>query len=172
VDSVIDWLNTHPRNHRVTVLTILIGAALALVTSAFLLRAAAPLLGALAGATLFLTTYGTWATLLPDHTRTRLDLKGKYPLRQRRGYLAGATAAWVVLVLLAGPYLPAPVVGTLNVFVLVSLYWLWRATPTEAAHARAATEAAQRESQTHSEDDPATGEGPDPATGENPTPTP
>lgn len=146
MDHVIDWLNAKSQSSRVGALLALAVVPLVLVgLVAMLFNPAAPLVGALAGGALFLAAYGYWHTVLPAEKQDETDLKARYPLKQRRGIVGAVTAVWLIVLLLFGrlPFVPSFLLGTLNVFVLISLYWIWRATPEEAAEQLAAYEAAQ-----------------------------
>ena len=144
VDNLIAWLNTRPARSRATVLVALVTVPVILVAVVGLFLApAAPFAGALAGVALFVAAYGYWHTMVPAGQQASTDLKARYGLKKRRGLVGGAVAVWLILLLLLGRYAPGPLLGTLNVFVLISLYWLWRATPAEAAEALARWEAAQ-----------------------------
>lgn len=146
MDHVIDWLNAKPHGSRVSSLLALAVVPFLLVTAtAFVFAPAAPFVGALAGGALFVSAYGYWHTVLPQHKQDETNLKDRYPLKQRRTLIGGVAAVWVIALLLFGTvdFVPGFLLGTLNVFVLLSLYWVWRATPEEAAEQLAAYEAAQ-----------------------------
>lgn len=143
VDHVLDWLNSRDEGTRITALAGTAGAALVLVTFvAFAVPSAATIAGAIAGVALFMASFGAWHTVLNEDQQDATDVKARYPLRQRRLIVAAAAVVWVALLLVVGPHVPAAIAGTVNVWVVCSLVWVVRATPTEAAAARAAYDAA------------------------------
>lgn len=144
MDTVLDWLDEQDPSTRLGALVALAVGPLALVAATtYLFPAAVPVVGALAGAALFVAGFGYWHSVLSPEAQRSTNLKARYPLKQRRGIIGAAATVWIILLLLGGQAVPAPIMGTANVAVLFALYWLWRATPTEAAEARAAYEAQQ-----------------------------
>lgn len=158
MNSLIDWLNKKPvTSRRNTLIGIAVLSLLLVAVTGIALPPAAPLVGAIAGVGLFVSVYGWWATTLDPTQQDRTDLKARVPLGKRRGLVGAMLAVWVIFLLLLGPHLPAPALGTGNVFIAISLYWLWRATPVEAAEQRAAWEAAQAEAEAQAEAQSETG---------------
>lgn len=143
MDGYLDWLNARPlATRRVLLATAAIAAVLiAVAVSVIGLGHAAPFLGAAAGATLFAAATGYWHTVLPVERQVETDLKVRYGLRHRRILVGVAALVWFALLLAVGRYLPAALAGTVNVWVVLHLFWLFRATPAEAAEARAVYEA-------------------------------
>lgn len=161
MNSLIDWLNGHTYQTRTRALIALVVAPLALLgVVAWVFPIGTPVLGALCGTGQFLAIYGYWHTMTTPETRAAHDFKQRYAVHPRRRATGAALGLWVIILLVLGPHLPGPAVGTVNVLVLLCLYWLWRATPTETATALANYEAAQAAAT-----DPASTDPVDPETG-------
>lgn len=150
LDAYRTWLTRQPAHTRPLLLAaVALIPILALTAIVVLLPALAPLGGTVAGLGLFAAAYGYTATMASPELRDRLDLTLRYPLGTRRTQVAVAAVAWVLLILLIGRYAPAPLLGTLTVFVALCLLLSARPTPEEAAHIRA--EAAARAAQAEAE---------------------
>lgn len=144
LDAYVGWLNRQASSTRLGALVAIALVPVALVAAtAVFLPAAAPIGGALAGGGLFAALYGYAKAVLSQTRQDELDPKSRYPLNTRRAAAGVAMAVWVIILLLLGRFVPGPVLGTLNVFVFLCLYWLWRATPVEAAQVLAEYEAKQ-----------------------------
>lgn len=150
LDAYRNWLTRQPAHTRPLLLVAIALIPVALLAAlAFLAPTLAPLGGTLAGLGLFAAVYGYGATTASPELRDRFDLTTRYPLGRRRTQVAAAAVIWVFLILLGGRYAPAPLLGTLTVFVVLCLIQTARPTPEEAAvlqaEAAARTEAAALE---------------------------
>lgn len=146
MDNVLDWLDSKPRSSRVaTLVALAVLPVIAVTVTSLLLPAAAPIAGCVAGICLFVAAFGYWHTVLAPERQAATNYKARTPVRTRRVIAAVIATAWVVILLLFGELAPGPLLGTMNVFVFLSLYTFFRATPEEAAEALAAYQEAQRE---------------------------
>ena len=138
LDTYVGWLARMARGSRaVILLTVALAPLILGAIVVLLVPVAAPMAGALAGAGLFAAAHGYWATHASTELRAATNLKARVPLPQRRVAVGAAVLLWAVALLLTGRFLPGPLLGTLNVFVAICLYRLWRPTEPEAAELRA-----------------------------------
>lgn len=146
MEKFIAWLTAKPRQSRVTSLALMaIAPVVLVVVAAFALPVATPILGAVAGAGLFMAGYGYWRTCMDPAKQEETNLKNKYPLKKRRALVLAWAGVWLIILLGSNSFIPEPILGTANVLIIISLYWAWRATPEEAAQAAAEWEARQAE---------------------------
>lgn len=91
------------------------------------------ILGSLGGALWFLSLYILWYKVLPDDVSNRLNYRMNVPLMVRRRFTAGAVAIWfVALIFVYRNYVfLAPVIGALNVVVLLIVWRLITMNPIE-----------------------------------------
>lgn len=91
------------------------------------------ILGSIGGALWFLSIYIIWYKVLSDDVADRLNFRMNTPLMTRRRFTAGAVAIWfVVLVFVYRNYdFLAPVIGALNVVVLIIVWRLITMNPIE-----------------------------------------
>lgn len=153
MDNIVAWLDHKPASARLgSLLTLAFVPLLLVAVVAVFFAPAAPLVGCVAGVALFVAAYGYWHTMLTDEQQDQTNLKTRKDLRSRRGIVGAGVAVWIIALLLTGPYLPDAALGTVNVFVAITAYWLWRATPEEAAAALARWEAEQAAQQSGQQD--------------------
>jgi hypothetical protein len=127
------WLRNAPPTHRNTALIgLTVAAVLVVALTAFAFPAANPVAGCLAGVTLFFVARNLWPAL-PEDLRARTDLKTRMDLNDRRTAMGVVLVVWLVMVLLTGSQFPEPAVGTLNVLVIVAIFWTCLPTPDERA---------------------------------------
>lgn len=156
LDAYRNWLTRQPAHTRpLLFVAVALIPLLVLAGLAFLAPALAPLGGTLAGLGLFAAVYGYGTTTASPHLRDRFDLTSRYPLGRRRTQVAVAAVIWVLIILVGGHYAPAPLLGTLTVFVALCLIQIARPTPDEAAvlQAEAAARAADTEAAHEDADD-------------------
>lgn len=110
----------------------------ALVAAAYVLLIVAPdwamlpaVPGAAAGAAWFAALFVAWQELLPEPWRTRVNLRAAWPLPRRRLAAWWAAIAWFTMLVLAGAGVNSPVIGALNVTVLLTVWRLGSMTAVE-----------------------------------------
>ena len=87
--------------------------------------------GAIAGLLWFIAGYMFIHSGLDADRKAKLNLRETIMLPRRRAFVAGAALLWLILIGLLGRGLNGSLLGAANVAVLLTLWRLFSATPTE-----------------------------------------
>jgi hypothetical protein len=137
MNGVTAWLQAKPLASRKAVLFAAAAGAVAVsIVLGFLSLPSMPrnFIGGVAGGVLFGVAVLTYQTVFTDAQRARFDLKSRFPLPGRRFKVYVTAALWIIGVLMLGRVTPSfidPLVGSINVAVLLGLYFLMRRSPIE-----------------------------------------
>lgn len=95
--------------------------------------------GGLAGGAWFIASYLSWEYLLPAKVRERTWIRKNYAIPQRRRMVLWAFLAWAGFLVFAGTTIAGgPLLGAMNVVVLLTLWRVFTMTPEERAEMEAA----------------------------------
>ena len=134
------WVESLPPNKAKSFTMLAVLLSLVSGTIGYLVGVAMPLFGCAAGVLLLAAAAMWWEHFLSEDRKTSWDVKNKVPLLKRRVRVTGIGLLWAFLLTVSFGGLPVIMMGTLNVFVVGILVWLWMMTDQEKADLLAALE--------------------------------
>lgn len=100
-------------------------------------------IGGLAGGAWFVAAYLAWEFLIPKRLRDRTWLRRNYQLAARRRMVLWGFLAWAAILVFVGSLAGSPLLGALNVVVLLTLWRVFTMTAQERADMEAAANATE-----------------------------
>lgn len=122
-----------------------LGAGLVAVSHLLLdIPVASNTIGGLAGGAWFIAAFLGWAFVLPENLRDRTWIRGNSPLPKRRKIVLWAFLAWAAALVFVGDRIAdGPLLGALNVVVLLTLWRVFTMTAAERAELEAAAQSTE-----------------------------